>query len=111
MSERLIMKIVDTGHIVVDPGMLGGEPHIEGHRIAVSDVAIWINDHHMSPEQIADEFHLTLGEIYSALAYYFDHKDEIDAAIAASDRRAEEMARRYPKGWRPGSDELNARQA
>ena len=103
------MKVVDIGHIAVDPGVLGGEPHIEGHRIAVSDVAIWVNDHHMTPAQISDEFQLTLGEVYAALAYYYDHKDEIDAAIAESDRRIEAMAKKYPKGWRPKPDERDVR--
>ncbi len=29
------MTIVDTGHIVIDPEVLSGEPHILGHRIGV----------------------------------------------------------------------------
>lgn len=93
------MKVVDTGHIVVEPDVLGGEPHIAGHRIAVSDVAIWSIFHKLSPEEIGERFHLTLGEVHAALAYYYDHKDEIDRDIAETDRQAEEMALRYPRGW------------
>lgn len=94
------MKVVDTGHIVVEPDVLGGEPHIAGHRIAVSDVAIWSTFHNLSPEEIAERFHLTLGDVHAALAYYYDHKEEIDRDIAATDLQAEEMARRYPRGWK-----------
>ena len=78
--RRRCMKTVDTGHIVVDPEVLGGEPHIVGHRIGVSDVAIWVIFQHESPETIANEFKLTLGEVHAALAYYYDHQDEIDRA-------------------------------
>ena len=95
------MKAVEVGHIEIDPEVLGGEPHIAGHRIGVSDVAIWVNVHQMSAEQIAAKFHLTLGEVYAALAYYYDHKDEIDRDIEEERRHVEEMARRYPHGWNP----------
>ena len=93
------MKVVDTGHIVVEPDVLGGEPHIAGHRIAVSHIAIWIIYQNESPRELAKEFNLTLGEIYAALAYYYDHKDEVDRTIAVTSERAEDMAERYPKGW------------
>ncbi|HKB46716.1 MAG TPA: DUF433 domain-containing protein, partial [Ktedonobacterales bacterium] len=95
------MKAVEVGHIEIDPEVLGGEPHIAGHRIGVSDVAIWVNFHHMRAEQIAEEFHLTLSEVYAALTYYYDHKDEIDRDIEEEERHIEEMARKYPHGWNP----------
>lgn len=98
------MKVLDTGHIVAEPDVLGGEPHIAGHRIGVSHIAIWIVYNHESPDQIADEFGLSLGEVHAALAYYYDHREEIDRDIAEADRRAEEMAKRYPHGWRPDID-------
>jgi uncharacterized protein (DUF433 family) len=98
------MRSVEIGHIEIDPEVLGGEPHIAGHRIGVSDVAIWIAYQHETSEAIAEEFHLTLGEVYAALAYYYDHKDEIDRGIEEADRLAEEMARKYPHGWNPSLD-------
>ena len=97
------MNTVDAGHIVVEPGVMSGEPHIAGHRIAVADVAIWTTHHGMSPSEIAAEFGLTLGEVHAALAYYYDHQDAMDRAIAASDRQHDAMAKRYPTGWRPGA--------
>ena len=79
------MKVVDTGHIVIEPDVLGGEPHIAGHHIAVSDAATWSTHHSLSPEEIAHRFHLTLDEVHAALAYYYDHKDEIDRASAETE--------------------------
>ena len=95
------MRIVDSSHIMVEPDVLGGEPHIAGRRIGVSHIAVWIVYQGASPEDIANEFHLSLGEIHAALAYYYDHKAEVDAAIAASQQRSAEMAQQYPRGWNP----------
>ena len=93
------MRMIETGHIVSDPDVLGGEAHIAGHRIAVSDVAIWATVQGMSPQQIAHAFNLTLGEVHAALAYYYDHQLEIDRSITESDRRAQDLAAKYPQGW------------
>jgi uncharacterized protein (DUF433 family) len=35
--------------------------------------------------------HLTLGQVYDALAYYYDHKDEIDRILEEKERMAEEL--------------------
>jgi uncharacterized protein (DUF433 family) len=64
-------------HIVLNDN---GVPVIEGTRIKVKYLAIDHVGSGMSPEEIESEFPpLTLGQIHSALAYYFDHKAEIDA--------------------------------
>ena len=59
-----------------------GAPMIEGTRIKVQVIAIDNQAWHLPPEGIKHEYpSLTLGEIHSALAYYWDHKDEIDQQI------------------------------
>src|SRR5437870_936866 len=69
-------------HIVVTPGHCGGKPHIAGHRIKVQHVAVWHERLARSPDEIVAEHPgLTLAEVYAALAYYYDHRDEIDADI------------------------------
>lgn len=77
----------DIKHIVRDPKVYGGKPCIEGHRIAVHDVAVARYFHGYTPEQIASEAFpsLTLAQIYAALLYYQEHKDEIDREIAEDD--------------------------
>jgi uncharacterized protein (DUF433 family) len=38
--------------------------------------------HHWDADEIQRQHpHLTLGQIYSCLAYYYDHKDEVDQII------------------------------
>ena len=87
---------VVTDHIITTPGLLGGKPHIKGHRISVQDVAIWHERMGKSVDEIASEYGLTLGEVYAALSYYHDHREEIDGAIRAGAAFVEEMKQRYP---------------
>ncbi len=68
-------------HIAVRAGYCGGKPHIVGHRIKVQHVAVWHERMGLSPDEIASEYGLTLGEVYAALSYYWDHRDQIEADI------------------------------
>lgn len=74
----------DIKHIVRDPKVYGGKPCIAGHRIAVHDIAVAHTLHTYTPEQIASEVFpsLSLAQVYAALLYYEEHKDEIDREIA-----------------------------
>jgi uncharacterized protein (DUF433 family) len=45
-----------------------------------------------SPEELHFQYpHISLGKVYSALAYYWDHKDTIDADIARRDQKVEAL--------------------
>ncbi len=81
----------DIKYIVIDPEVYGGRPIIAGHRIAVIDVAIWTRQG-MTPEQIAHEYPLSLSEIHAALAYYYDHKDELDEQLETDEAALAEYA-------------------
>jgi uncharacterized protein (DUF433 family) len=71
-------------HIEITPGIAGGKPRIAGHRITVQHIVIWHERLGKSADEIASEYGLTLADVYAALAYYFDHRAEIDQAIAES---------------------------
>lgn len=81
----------DIKYIVTDPDIYGGRPIVAGHRIAVIDMAVWTQQG-MTPEQIAAEYPLTLAEIHAALAYYYDHKSELDAQLTTDEARLAEYA-------------------
>ena len=71
-----------------------GAPMIEGTRIKVQVIAIDSQHWGLSPEQIQGEYAgLTLGEVYSALAYYWDNKEDIDQQIEDEKRFVDEMRR------------------
>ncbi len=79
-------------HVGVRPGFCGGEPHILGHRIKVKHVAVWHEQAGMTPAEIVATYPgLTLADVHAALAYYYDHREEIQAAIAEEDRFVEQM--------------------
>ena len=55
-----------------------------------------------SPEELHFQYqHLSLGQIHSALAYYWDHRDELEAAMLESVRFADEMRSRYESSLQP----------
>ena len=73
-------------HIVSTPGVMGGKPRIAGQRVSVANIAVLHERHHWSAETIAGELDLTLAEVYAALAYYFDHKAEIDRSVSEGEK-------------------------
>ena len=75
------MQQVLDRHIATDPAITHGRPHIAGHRIRVQDIAIWHERMGLSADEICTDYNLSLSEVYAALAYYFDHKAEIDQSI------------------------------
>jgi uncharacterized protein (DUF433 family) len=72
-------------HIASTPGLLGGKPCIAGRRISVADIAVWHERMARSVDEICAEYNLSLAEVHAALAYYFDHKLEIDARLQEDD--------------------------
>jgi len=79
-------------HIGIRPGYCGGEPHILGHRVKVKHVALWHEQGGMTPAEIVATYPtLSLAEVHAALAYFYDHREEILAAVADEDRFVEEM--------------------
>ena len=78
------MKSLDE-HIDITPGIAGGKPRIAGHRITVQNIVIWYDRMGKSADEIATEYDLDLADIHAALAYYFDHRIEIDKAIEESE--------------------------
>lgn len=83
-------------HIVGTPETCAGKPRIAGRRITVQNIAVWHERMGQSAEEIAAEFGLSLADIYAALAYYFDHRQEIDQRIRDDDAFAEEFRKNDP---------------
>lgn len=69
---------IEKRHITATPDTCGGKPRIDGTRIRVQDIYVWHELRGQSPEEIVANFpHLTLASVHAALAYLFDHKEEI----------------------------------
>lgn len=83
-------------HIVVSPDVAGGKPCIAGHRVTVQNVVIWHERLGLSADEIASHYGLSLADVYAALAYYYDHRQEIDDAILADESYVAQLRNRIP---------------
>ena len=83
-------------HVEIVEGAGGPKARIAGHRIRVQDVVFWHEKQGMSPDEIVDQFPtITLADVYAALAYYWDHRDEIEKKMAADNAFVEEMMAKH----------------
>ena len=72
------MALVDTRyeHIILDEANV---PIIAGTTMKVIELVEGSSAYGWSPEELHFQYpYLTLGQIHSALAYYWDHKEELD---------------------------------
>lgn len=76
--------------IVATDDVLGGEPRLEGRRIAVRQIAELVIDGSNSPTSVADQLSISPADVHLALAYYYDNPDEM---AAVRERHREGMAR------------------
>ena len=72
-------------YIEISAGVVSGKARIAGRRITVADIATWHERLGRSADDISTEYDLSLAEVYAALAYYYDHRADIDEAMLASD--------------------------
>lgn len=89
------------GHVHIGAN---GIPIIAGTTMKVVELVMAQMAYGWSPEELHFQHpYLTLGQIHSALAYYWDHKEELDADIERRWQYAEEARRKA------GSSPLAAR--
>ncbi len=87
------MSTVEYAHITIGAD---GVPMLAGTRIKVVEIVRDHLAHGSDAQEIHREFpYLSLGQIHSVLAYYYDHQDEMDADIAERMRKAEEFRGKF----------------
>src|SRR5262245_56548186 len=81
-------------HIVLDEAQV---PYISGTTLKVIELILEQVAYGWSAEELHFQHpYLSLGQIHSALAYYWDHKDELDNDIARRQALVEELQRTTP---------------
>lgn len=84
------MPAVTITHIELDDR---GVAWIQDTRIKVIEVALDKIANESSPEEIHFQYpHLSLAQIHSALAYYYDHQAEFDTEITQQLERIGQLA-------------------
>lgn len=82
------MSKLDQRNVERDPARCGGQPVIVGTRIRVATVLTCYRQG-MSVEEIVQQYPAPRpADVHDALAYAYDHMDEIDADLAADDETA-----------------------
>lgn len=87
------MADTNGAHIEVTPGVCGGRPRIAGHRIRVQDIVVLHEQRGYCADEIVDAYPgLRLSDVYAALTYYHDHRDDIRRHME-EDSKTEQNAR------------------
>ena len=95
-------------HITKVMGVCGGRPCIDGTRVRVLNIVYLLREGY-TPEQMLKQYpSLSLAQVHAALAYYYDHKEEIESYIKEDEawderyerERAEYLSKRSSSGSR-----------
>jgi uncharacterized protein (DUF433 family) len=94
--EDKFMQLVSREYIEIAADVRSGKPRIAGTRIAVEDVAVLHLKLGYSLVEIAGKYDLSLASVYAAMAYYFDHQDEINERKVQEDELVEVFKQNHP---------------
>jgi len=90
------MALIETKyeHVVLNDE---GVPSIAGTTMKVIELVTAQAAYGWSPEELHFQFpYLTLGQIHSSLAYYWDHRDELDRNIARRLATSDQLQQQAP---------------
>jgi uncharacterized protein (DUF433 family) len=86
--------------LVRSPDVCGGYLRINGTRMTVNQLVVWYKQGYTA-EEIADQYpHLTLAQVYTALAYYHANREEIEAELVAERVEADRLEQVYQQPLR-----------
>lgn len=93
---------IEIGTLLVkDPDICGGLLRIDGTRMTVNQIVVWYKQGY-SPEEIADQYpHLTLSQVYTALAYYHANKEEVEVSLAIEEKKSDQLEQAHKQISRP----------
>ena len=77
--------------ITTDPNVRNGQPCIGGTGVRVTDIAMAHLFHRRTPDEISSDYDLSSAQVYAALAFYYEHKPELDDEIRRQIREAQEL--------------------
>lgn len=90
------MQLTSQQYIDSTAEVRSGKPRITGTRIAVEDVAVMHLMLGHSLIEIAGQYELSMASVYAAMAYYFDHREEIDSRTDEENEQVEILRQSHP---------------
>ena len=89
------MQIDISSLLESTPDTCGGQLRIAGTRVTVNQIAVWYLQGYTA-EEIADQYpHVSLAQVYAALAYYHTNRQEVEDALAQERAQAERFEQDY----------------
>ena len=85
------MSVVLDSMLVRTPGVCGGRIRIDGTRITVHRIATLYKQGQTGEDIARTHPHLSLVQVYTALAYYHANREEIESELAALDAEYDEL--------------------
>lgn len=83
---------VSNSRVECTPGVCGGKPRIAGHRIRVQDVYVLHEFKGLTPDAIVQAFPgITLADVHAALAYFWDHREDIQRQMREDEAFADSL--------------------
>jgi uncharacterized protein (DUF433 family) len=96
MKKALSTKAFTHFHVTTDKAICAGSPIIRGTRTRVANIAGYYLMG-LTPEEIQRELpHLGLSQVSDALAFYFDHRREIEREL--QEDKEELVSKNVPAG-------------
>lgn len=88
--------VIDIGTMIAsNPNIHGGRPILAGTGVTVQRIAV-LYKNGFSPEEIVRKIdHLTLAQVYSALAYFHANRAAIESEILAEDQAYETLMQQH----------------
>jgi uncharacterized protein (DUF433 family) len=75
--------------IISDPNIHNGQLVISGSHVRVVDLIASHLYRQLTADELATNFSLNLAQVYAGLAYYYQHKAEIDATLRSEAEQAD----------------------
>lgn len=110
--------VISNNYIVKTPGICGGRARIDGTRIGV-EIVVGMYRSGATVAEIAEGYadsNVTPAKVHAALAYYYDHQEEIDSILEdyrqmAEAGRQRENQSRAERGLPPAGAYITSREA
>lgn len=76
------LQLGNRVHIEQRPTPFGTQAYLRGTRVAVRHIAAFLKAGHSTEEIVKEDLpHLSASAVYEAIAYYYDHQEEIEAEL------------------------------
>ena len=94
-----MVAIVNIGTLIVTkPQVAGGRPCIAGTRMTLQNI-VMDSQAGLSPQDIVTEYpHLSLAQVYAALAYHYANQETMDREIALYEAECNALETKWMSG-------------